>query len=70
MERRSMDQTCGTKPNDTHDVRGPHFHGLMRCALVIGMAFLLMGVGCGEGGPNRNAIKGAVHLDGKPLGTF
>jgi hypothetical protein len=50
-----------------YDICGPHLRGLTRCALVVGTALLALAVGCGKGGPTRNAISGTVQLDGKPL---
>jgi hypothetical protein len=62
-----MNHTCGTKTNGAHFVRRLYLGGVIRHTLLIGMAFLLLGVGCGKGGPSRNAVSGAVQLDGKPL---
>jgi hypothetical protein len=61
-----MDQTCRTKAS-SREVGALHSRGTMRRALAIGMAFLLLGVGCGKGDRNRNAISGTVQMDGKPL---
>jgi hypothetical protein len=62
-----VNRTCRVKTSNASTARDPHSRGTVRCVLAIGMAVLLLGLGCGKGGPSRNPIGGKVQLDGKPL---
>ena len=61
-----MDRTYETTTRGCN-VDSPRSRRASRRALIIGIAVLLAGTGCHRGGLERNAIGGAVTLDGKAL---
>lgn len=63
-----MDRTCETTARRSGMSR-LHSAGAASLALVVGIAIFLPCAGCRRGGLDRNAIGGAVTLDGKPLAS-